>query len=474
MKRFSQFLLSGMIPALLLGSSGCGDNSPKQEKKPKKTETLQAAKPGKTAKKVKKTFADHEEGSLKVRFHNPEEEKKQPDKPLPPGNALLLNPDDPAAAKQEEKISRKEKVLRKSFRTPQPKNSMAARLEPLNHGKIIRWSPLRYSESAGKVRLPAAAVSPDRSIIVIAETLGDAGSTRSTRLVFLDTHSWTLTAVHHLWGKDVRFIAVSPDHTLALAVRTPDPFKTPDEIILLDPWSGTAKQSVPLPGIQKISIDSEKRLWAVRDRESKDALKITVFPSLLKDGNTRTKEIDGENHSPEIAFSADGTKIFLAGNKTLETRNASNLQLIETVPLPPEFITADLLALPDGTVIAAPESRLQRPAIAIRNGRIQEFGEKSAGKLLPLPQSQNQFFGAVMNRRGRISRIALSSLEEQSGVNPEDSRPRTVGDPMAVFAFAHCKPLAVLDEKGCFYLVYRDPDGKRWHKEILFRSAAAP
>ena len=43
----------------------------------------------------------------------------------------------------------------------------------------------------------------------------------------------------------------------------------------------------------------------------------------------------------------------------------------------------------------------------------------------------------------------------------------------AVFAFAGIKAIAVLDERGCFYLLYRDAAGKRWRKEILIKSTAA-
>ena len=125
------------------------------------------------------------------------------------------------------------------------------------------------------------------------------------------------------------------------------------------------------------------------------------------------------------------------------------------------------------TVIAAPESRLQRRAMAFRSSWHQEFGENSYGMLVPQPDDPEHFFGAVMSRKGRISRIILSTLKEQTGVNPEDGRPRTVGDPKAVFAFPKIKVTAVLDEKGCFYLLYLDAAGKRWQKEILIRSTAA-
>ena len=466
MKTCCTFFLPGLLTGILI-LSACGENTP-SEKKPEQQEKVSPS-PKKTQPARKKTFSDSEEGSLKVRFRNDELSREKIEVRDDRENLNIIKSGDPTGVHQE-KISKKELALRKSFRTPQPEKSFAALLKPLNRGKTIRWSPLWQDEFTGGIRLPSVAISPDRSIIMIAETLGESRGPFGTRLIFLDTHSWSITAVHHLWKKDIRHIAISSDHIPVLTARGQKAFKSRDEIILLDPWSGREKTVIPLPDVRKTYLDAQNRLFAVFDPESPKTRNIAVFDSLIRDGNSKFKEFSGANRSPVIAFSPDGQQFVLAGDQALEIRKNSDLKILENIPLPAEFETAALLLLPDGTVIAAPESRQQRPAIAVRNGRIQEFGEKSHGMLFEMPGSPQTFFGAVMNRRGRISRIALSTLKEESGVDPEEGRPRTTGDPMAVFAFSRIKTLAVLDEKGCFYLLYKDPAEKRWRKEILFRS----
>ena len=382
----------------------------------------------------------------------------------------MLNPDDPAAAGKTEKMSRKELQLRQSFRTKRPEKSFAAKLAPLNNGKVIRWSPFWMSETAKGVRLPAVAVSPDKSIIILAETLGSIKGPFGTRLVFLDTHSWTITAVHHLMDKDVRFIAISPDNQPVLVARGQKAFKTVDELIRLDAWTGRIKQSVPMPGLRKVYINSRGRLFAVFDPESEDARTVRVYDRLLRDGRAEAKAILTENRSPVIAFLVHNQRIFLAGDKKLEQIKESDLKLLDSTPLPEGFVTASMLVLQDGTAILAPETDLQRPAIAVGVDGTREFGENSRGMLLPSRKDPEKMFASVMNRKGRIVQFAASSLKELASVSPEDSRPRTVGDPQAVFVLPHCQATAVLDERGCFYLLYQDPAGLRWHKEILFRS----
>ena len=247
MKRFCNRLITGIGLAALLSLTGCGDNEPEPKKNPEPEKKKAAAPAPEKKKPAVKTFSDSEEGSFKVRYSSSGQAKKKPEVRDPQENVNILKKDDPAAALKPEKISRKELALRNSFRTKRVKGSFAEKLAPLNNGKIIRWSPQWHSDSIDGVRLPAVAVSPDRSIIIIAETLGEQQGPFGTRLVFLDTTNWTISAVHHLWKDDVRSIAISPNHTLVLVSRGQAAFKSPDKILLLDPWSGTIKTELPLP-----------------------------------------------------------------------------------------------------------------------------------------------------------------------------------------------------------------------------------
>ena len=473
MKCFCKYFLPGMLLAGLLFCSGCGDSSPEPVKKaePKKEKKM-SAKP--VSKKVRKVLTDSEEGSLKVRYPNGEPPAEKPEVRDNQQNVNVLKKDDPAAVLQQEKISRKEQALRNSFRTKRAKGSFAEKLAPLNNGKIIRWFPQWHSETIDGVRLPAVAASPDRSIIIFAETLGEPQGPFGTRLVFLDTTSWTISAVHHLWKHDVRFIAISPNHTPVLVARGQEAFKSQDEILLLDPWSGKIRQSLPLPDVRRVYISKDNRLFAVFDPESAKAKEIAVYKSLLSDPEDMTVlKLTTGSRSPILAFSPDGKVFGAAGDKALVVFKLSDFKILADTPLPADFTTCGLLLMPDGSAVAAPESRLQRPAVIIRENWVQEFGEKSRGILFPSMQMPDKLFGHVLNRRGRISVTALSSLKEQQGVDPEEGRPRTVGDPQAVFPLPGNKAFAVLDEKGCFYLLYLDPAGKRWRKEILIKSTAA-
>ena len=465
--------LQGLLLSGLCCLAACGDSQPeKQQSARPEPEPEKKAAP--VRKPVRKTFEDTEEGSLKVKLPGNSKPAPLPEVRDDHRNMTVLEQNDPAAAEKTVKMSAKEKALLQSFRSERPAKSFAAKLEPLNSGKIIRWLPQQFNELAGGVRLPAVAISPDRTVIVFAETLGDLKGPFGTRLVFLDTCTWKLTAVHHLWKKQIDWIAVSPDHQLVLAARGQEALKTGDEIIVLDSWSGEEKQTVSLPGVRKVFVHPENgRVFATFAAGSERENKIAVFDSLLKKGDPEFREIVTENRNASVAFSKDGRMVCLAGDKSLEQFKNSDLKLLEKTPLPAGFETEALLILPDGAAVVAPPAIQRRCAVIFEDGKYREFGSASRGILLNFPTESDKIFGAVMSLRGKISKIIQSTLDEQDSIIPEEARPRTTGDPIAVFAFAGHKAIAVLDERGCFYLIYRDLSGKRWRKDILIEPAKA-
>lgn len=459
-----RYMAAGLAVLLLSGAGACGDG------KPDKTSPKADADAEKTEKPAprKPVVEDSEEGSLKIRIPSGNTGKKEAAVRADTENVTVLESGETAEEENNGKLSAKEKAVLQSLRTPRPEGSLAARLSSLNSGKVIRWSPQWTDSGTGGVRLPATALSPDKSIILLVETLGDAGGPYGSRLVFLDTHSWTILAVHHLWKKDVRAAAITPSGIPVLISRAQEALKTPDEILLLDPWKGTVSLALTESGAETVTVDGQNRLFVAHRAESEQSGKIAVY-TVQDDFSFKRQEITSSNTSPAVAFSADGQTVFLSGDKALESFKTSDLRPLETVALPEGFVTESLLVLPDETVIAAPEKRLQMRAAVIRGGHARFFGENSDGILIPLPGSEGKSFGAVMSRKGRIVRFSSSTLQETASVEPEASRPRTIGNPQAVYAFA-TGATAVLDERGNFYLLYRDSTGKRWRKDILFTS----
>lgn len=471
-------LCCAVLAAVLLSVAlaACGKKTPVKTAAENKTEAsapekpaAPEAKPQASARPKPPPVQDSEEGSLKVKFTTSEQKETAASEQEESPDVMVLDADDPGAKENNAVLSRKEEEERKALRTKRPENSLAEQLSHLNDGKVIRWSPKWISAGTGGVRLPAFAQSRDGSVIVFVETLGEGDGPFSSRLVIYDTHTWTILAVHHLMRLDVRSAAFTKDGYLGVLCRGQVALKTQDELQVIRLRDGASLARAVVPEGERVYCDSRDRFYVVRGENPPNATKVKVLENLLPGLSAKPveKEMESVNGVPLIAFSDEGDRIYFAGGKALETFKGSDLRPVSSVALPENFETHSILAVGPDAVILAPAPETRGNAIRIQNGQIQPFGEPSGG-LLASPIPPGGLFYAMMSRKGKVALIALSTLQEKESFFPESVAPRTTGNPEALFSFSHVKCLAILDAAGSFYLVYKDPSGKRFRKEILF------
>ncbi|OQA86963.1 MAG: hypothetical protein BWY31_01007 [Lentisphaerae bacterium ADurb.Bin242] len=468
MRKKLHFYGAALAAVCLAALVACGKKTPEKAVPETKTEAAAPVKP-KPQPRPRPEVRDSEEGSLKVRISSSEQKETPPVVQEGDANVVVLSADDPGAKEKNTTLSRKEEETRKSLRTKRPENSLAEQLSPLNDGKVIRWSPRWVSGGTGGVRLPAWAMSRDFSVIVFVETLGEGEGPFSSRLVVYDTHTWTILLVHHLLKLDVRSAVFSKSQHLAVLCRGQEAFKTPDELLVIRLRDGLPVARVTVPDGERVYADSLDRFFVVRRKTSPQANKVIVLENLFPDKPVKQgeKEMESVNASPVVTFSEDGDRVFFAGDKALESFKSSDLRPLSSVPLPEKFVTRSALAVGPDAVILAPRPETRCDALRIQNGQVQPFGEPSGG-VLASPVPSGGLFYAVMNRKGKVALTVLSTLQEKESFSPETLVPRTTGNPEALFAFPHAKCLAVLDAGGSFYLIYKDPTGKRFRKELLF------
>ncbi len=472
-------LCCAVLAAVILSVAlfACGKKTPVKTAAENKTEAAASEKPAAPEPKPQASarpkpptaVQDSEEGSLKVKFTTQEQKENASGEEAEASDVMALDADDPGAKGKDAALSRKEEEARKALRTKRPDNSLAEQLSHLNEGKVIRWSPKWISSGTGGVRLPARAQSQDGSVIVFVETLGEGDGPFSSRLVIYDTHTWTILAVHHLMRLDVRSAAFTKNGYLGVLCRGQAALKTQDELQVIRLRDGASVARAAVPEGERVYCDSRDRFYVVRRENPPNASRVKVLENLLPDLLVKPmeKEMESANGVPLVAFSDDGERIYFAGGKALESFKGSDLRPASSVNLPADFEASSILAVGPEAVVLAPRPETRGSAIRIQNGQVQPFGEPSGG-LLASPIPPGGLFYAMMSRKGKVALIALSTLQEKESFFPESVSPRTTGNPEALFTFPHVKCVAVLDAAGSFYLVYKDPSGKRFRKEILF------
>ena len=470
--RRTAFLLLVFLAPLLICS--CGKKQPPGEKAAvaKTAETKTPARPSSPAL-PKAAGADYQEGSLKIRI-SAADNRKESAKESPVfdhSNVVILdrakNTQKTADAGGKKKSLKKSQIHRLKLWTAHAPGSLAARLAPKNADKIIQWHPKLVLAGTSGVRLPDAAVSPDKSLLAFVETLGDEQGICGSRIIAFDTHTWTIPVLYVLPEDRIRKVAFIGDtgKIAALSTVKTEEGETRNRLLVFDLQTGMTTASCNLAySPSRMVTDAVSGLVYIT--EARSPLVRIYNPENLE---KPLKTIQCAGVDPAIAFTDQGRTLVLAAAGLLEFRKTSDFRPLSSQALPDNLTPQEIL-IPDSSLyLIVPPKLAMGEGICILNGSVRRFGVNCGGILAD--SFEPDTFFALMSRKGEIVQFALPSLEKKTSIIPEDISPKKPGDPVRIFSIPHAKCLAVLDSSGNFYLLYRDVNGRKWQKELLFSPA---
>lgn len=440
--------------------------APEQEQQVRQTEKKEhsVSAPGKKA-----ASGDYQEGSLKVRISAKEQQEyDQPEKTVTDNsNVMILDrkQETPEAGETDRKKRhiKKSELHRRKLWTKHTDGSLAARLASKNPDKIIRWNPKLVTAGTVGVRLPDAAVSPDKTLIVFVETTGAPNGPYGSRIVAFDTNTWTIPVLYQLPDEQIVKVAFIGDTgRIAALCKGQGELENKDKLLVFDLQTGDTVEACDLDyRPSRIVAEKVSGMLYVTEVNAPD---IRIYnPGNLDEA---PKRIRSRGNDPAIAFADKGAKIVMASGGMLEFYKTSDFRPLSNLPIPEKFTPQEILLLEENLYLLAPPKAEMQEGICVLNTSIRRFGENSAGVLSD--SFEPDTFFALMSRKGEIAQIAVPSLEKKSSIFPEDLAPRKTGDPVKVYSIPHARCLAVLDSGGNFYLLYRDADGRKWQKELLF------
>ena len=470
MRRTASLFLAFLAPLLICS---CGKKQPSGEKaavtkaaetSPRTTERAHSpALPG-------AENADYQEGSLKVRV-SAADNRKESAKESPAfdhSNVVILertkNMPETADTGGRKSPLKKSQVHRLKLWTARPPGSLAARLSSKNADKIIQWHPKLVLSGTSGVRLPDAAVSPDKSLLAFVETVGEEQGVCGSRIIALDTHTWTIPVLYLLPEDRIHKLTFIGDtgKIAALSTVKSEDGETLNRLLVFDLQTGGTTASCNLAySPSRITADAVSGLVYVTESQSPS---VRIYnPENLK---KNLKTIRSAGIDPAIAFADQGRTLVLATAGLLEFRKTSDFRPLSSQALPDNLIPQEIL-VPDASLcLIVPPKLAMGDGICILNGSVRRFGNNCGGILAD--SFEPDTFFALMSRKGEIVQFALPTLEKKSSIIPEDITPKKPGDPVRIFSIPHARCLAVLDSSGNFYLLYRDMNGRKWQKELLF------
>lgn len=167
-----------------------------------------------------------------------------------------------------------------------PDGSSAGRIADDAH--VWSWRPVWHRDGAGGIRVPWLAVSPDRSVLVVAESIGAQPGPNATLLVLFNQYTGKIGRAIPLENRKITAAAWLPDGVSLLLAEAAQPLrKTSARLAVLDLRTGKILRELDLPG------------WEAA------ALAVDELGSGWLAGNGRLYEVDTETFGlKEIAATA--------------------------------------------------------------------------------------------------------------------------------------------------------------------------
>lgn len=366
-----------------------------------------------------------------------------------------------------------------------PAGSLAEKLADANAETVPAWRPAFASQGFRGARLDAFAVSPDKSVLAIAERTGTSNGPNGTRIILVNTSNWQFIRVFTV-GRMLKRIAFIPGTTTLAAVAFPQAALKQDfGLAVLDLAEGKEQGFLPLsfPFNTKIEPD-EIALLAMQERIiCSGFFGPTVFCIHLpvakeEDSGAKFPFHTFETVSPAsaLAVTPDGKSLAAASLKAIEyfELNSSDKyrrKSITSLDLGWKPVDIHFLNGAQTDFVLCPAYRDDTAPIFVRSAVKNSLDGRSAGFAVPV--EKDSLIGVAFKVKGRIDVIDPATLDASDSVILEQLRPATTGDTAFVFYHDAIRAFCVIDTNGNCFAAGKKEDEKRWSKRIIWNGGAS-
>lgn len=362
-----------------------------------------------------------------------------------------------------------------------PADSLAEKLTDANAETISVWRPAFNSQGFRGARLDAFAVSPDQSVLAIAERTGTGNGPNGTRIVLVNTSNWQVIRIFTV-GRMLKKLEFVPGGTTLAAIAFPQlALKQDFGLVLLDLAAGKEQDFLPLsfPFNTKLAPE-DVALLAMQDRIiCSGFFGSTVFCIHLpveKDAQVPFHTFETVSPASAIGITPDGKTLAAASQKAIEYFDLNpsakyRRRSITTLDLGWKPVDIHFLNGAQTEFILCPAYRDDSPPMFVRASAKDSLDGRSAGFAVPV--EQGSLLGVAFKVKGRIDIIDPASLEAADSVILEQLRPATTGDTAFVFFHDAIHAFCVIDTNGNCFAAGKPEGEKRWQKRMIWNGGAA-
>lgn len=362
-----------------------------------------------------------------------------------------------------------------------PPDSLAEKLTDANAETVSVWRPAFNSQGFRGARLDAFAVSPDGSVLAIAERTGTFNGPNGTRIVLVNTSDWQVIRVFTA-GRMLKKLAFVPGSTTLAAIAFPQAALKQDfGLVTLDLAAGKEQDFLPLsfPFNAKLAPE-DVALLAAQDRIiCSGFFGSTVFCIHLpisKEAGVPFHTFDTVSPASALAVTPDGKSLAAVSQKAIEYFDLNpaakyRRRSITTLDLGWKPVDIRFLNGAQTEFVLCPAYRDDSPPMFVRASAKDSLDGRSAGFSVPVEQDSR--VGVAFKVKGRIDIIDPVTLEAVDSVILEQLRPETSGDTAFVFYHDAIHAFCVIDTNGNCFAAGKAQGEKRWSKRIIWNGGAA-
>jgi len=406
---------------------------------------------------------------------NPEtvKEEKLPEIEVDSSNVRSL----PKSSVQPVRESKRELRLTSAL----PDGSLAEKLTDSSAETVQTWRPAFASQGFRGARLDAFAVSPDGSVLAIAERTGTSNGPNGTRIVLVNTSDWQVIRIFTV-GRMLKRLAFVPETTSLAAVAFPQPALKQDfGMAVLDLAAGKEQGFLPLPfPFNEKTAPEEIALLAMQDRiVCSGFFGSTVFCIHLpvtKDSEVPYHTFETVSPASALAVTPDGKSLAAASLKAIEYFDLNpsakyRRKSVTALDLGWKPVDIHFLNGAQTDFLLCPAYRDDTAPIFVRSSAKDSLDGRSAGFAVPMEQDSR--IGVAFKVKGRIDIVDPATLEADDSVILEQLRPATNGDTAFVFYHDAIHAFCVIDTNGNCFAAGKKEDEKRWSKRIIWNGGAS-
>ena len=368
-----------------------------------------------------------------------------------------------------------------------PAGSLAEQLTDAKAETVTVWRPAFANQGFRGARLDAFAVSPDGSVLAIAERTGTYNGPNGTRIILIDTSNWQVIRVFTT-ERMLKKLAFVPGSATLVAFAFPRQMLTEDfGLAFLDLADGREEVYLPLPSrrdLERLTFPSDIALAVTPEFvfcSGYGIFKSTVYcVPLPATKDAPVPYYTFETASPvsvsALAVTPDGKTLAAASQSAIEYFDidpAAKFRRRSITELDLGWYPVDLHFLNGAQTdfILCPSYAHDSPPVFVRSAAKESLDGRSAGFAVPMEQGAQ--IGVAFKVKGRIDVVDPASLEAVDSVILEQLRPATTGDTAFVFYHDAIHSFCVIDTNGNCFAVGKKEGEKKWSKRIIWNGGAA-